>query len=90
MCVCVCIYIYIYSSINLYTYIHIYLHTQSFCMTLSDFSPSLCIYIYCYPQTVSLYHNSSVWLDREDASSWDRNPADFMLVRYLIAQPSAI
>ena len=35
------------------------------------------IYIYTYivihRQAVSLYHNSSAWLDTQDASSWDRN-----------------
>ena len=30
-------------------------------------------------QTVSLYHNSSVWLDTQDASSWDRNLPNFTL-----------
>ena len=29
--------------------------------------------------TVSLYHNSPVWLDTQDASSWDRNPPNFTL-----------
>ena len=46
-------------------------------------SPSVYIYIYIYivinRQTVSLYHNSSVWLDTRDASSWDRNPPNFTL-----------
>ena len=27
-------------------------------------------------QTVSLYHNFSVWLDTVDSRSWDRNLAD--------------
>ena len=35
------------------------------------------IYIVMHRQTVSLYHNSSVWLDTQDASSWDRNPPNF-------------
>ena len=38
-------------------------------------------YIYIYTvirrQTVSLYHNLSVWLNMRDTSSWDRNPANF-------------
>ena len=34
----------------------------------------MCIYI---------YHNSSVWLDTQDASSWDQNPPDFTSGRYL-------
>ena len=36
-------------------------------------------YIYCYPQTVLLYHNSSVWLDTLDASSCNRNAPNFTL-----------
>ena len=42
------------------------------------------IYIYIYivipKQTVSLYHNSSVWLDMQAASSRNRNPADFTYI----------
>ena len=53
----------------------------------------VCVYIYIYiviyRQTVSLYHNSSVWLDTRDASSWDRNPADLMLVGHLTPQLSS-
>ena len=44
---------------------------MAYCRTNSP-----CIYIYIYilsPQIGSLYHNSSVWLDTWDASSWDRN-----------------
>ena len=41
------------------------------------------LYIYKYilssRQTVSLYHNSSVWLDTLDTWSWDRNPPNFTL-----------
>ena len=37
------------------------------------------MYIVINRQTVSLYHNSSVWLDTQDASSWDQNPPNFML-----------
>ena len=36
-------------------------------------------YIYSHPQTVSIYQNSSVWLDTQDARSRDRNPANFTL-----------
>ena len=35
-------------------------------------------YIVIQRQTVSLCHNPSVWLDTEDACSWDRNPPNFM------------
>ena len=37
------------------------------------------IYIVSHGQTVSLYLNSSVWLDTLDASSWDQNPPNFTL-----------
>ena len=37
------------------------------------------IYIVIHRQTVSLYHNSSVWLDTLDAWSWDQNPPNFTL-----------
>ena len=41
------------------------------------------IYIYIniviYRQSVSLYHNSPVWLYAQDATSWDRNLPNFTL-----------
>ena len=37
----------------------------------------VCVCIGIPRQDVSLYHNSSVWLDTRDASSRDRNPTDF-------------
>ena len=49
----------------------------------SSHSNSITIYIYIYiyivihRQTVSLYHNSSLQLDTQDASSWDRNQPNF-------------
>ena len=48
--------------------------------------PKLYIYIYIYiytviyRQTVLLYHNSLVWLDMWDASSWNWNLSDFTSV----------
>ena len=46
-------------------------------------SNKLNIYIYIcvcsHPQTETLYHNYSVWLDRLDTLRWDRNPLNFML-----------
>ena len=33
--------------------------------------------IFIHKQTVSLYHDLLVWLDTRDASSCDRNPANF-------------
>ena len=38
-------------------------------------------------KTVSLYHNSSVWLDPREASSWHRNSVDFTSFRYLAPEP---
>ena len=43
---------------QLYLYIYIYIY----------------IYILIYGETVSLYHNSSVWLETPEASRWGRNP----------------
>ena len=42
--------------------------------------PKGSIYIVIHRQTVSLYHNSSEWLDTWDGSSWDRNSANFTLI----------
>ena len=39
-------------------------------------------------QTISLYHNSTVWLDMQDSSSWDRNLSNFTLD--LVSYNSAI
>ena len=36
----------------------------------------VCVCVCVCVLTVSLYHNSSVWLDMRDASSWDQNPAN--------------
>ena len=43
------------------------------------------IYKYCviHRQTVSLYHNYSVWLDTENASSWGRDLPNFTLALVL-------
>ena len=45
------------------------------------------IYIYSHPQIVSLYHNSSLWLDTEDAWSRDQNRLNLTLdlVSYRLA-----
>ena len=53
---------------------------------------TLYIYIFnklIHRQTVSLYHNPSVWLDPQDASSQDRNLANFTSVGYLTPKPSS-
>ena len=56
----------------LYIYIYIYMY----------------MYIAPHRQTVSLYHNCSVWLDTQDASRWDWNPHNFTL--YMVTNLSAI
>ena len=35
---------------------------------------------------VSLYHNSSVWLDNRDTSGWDGSPTHFTSARYLTSK----
>ena len=45
-------------------------------MEYSNDQKTLCLYIVIQRQTVSLYQNSSVWLDTVDGRSWDRNWAD--------------
>ena len=52
------------------TYIYIYIYI-------------LYIYIVIHRQTDPLYQNSSVSINTRDASSWDRNSAEFMSIRYL-------
>ena len=37
----------------------------------------------CVTSTLSLYHNSSVWLDIQDISSWDWNPPNFVGISIL-------
>ena len=59
-----------------YAHTHTYIHTH------------ICTVI--HRQTVSLYHNSSVWLDTQDASIWNRNPADLMSVGYLTSKLSSL
>ena len=60
---------------------------MSLCLSYSIFYIYIYIYIYIVilRQTVSLYHNSSVWLDTEDAWSWDWNPPNFTLDLYIIS-----
>ena len=50
---------------------------NSLARVLNHRERSVCIDI--LRQIVSLYHNSSVWLDTQDASSWDRNSPNFTL-----------
>ena len=42
-------------------------------------SREVSVYIVIQRQTVSLYHNTPVWLDTWDASNCDRNPTNFTL-----------
>ena len=63
-----------------YIYIYIYIYIQIIIYTLTNHI-SIYIYIYilfCHPQNrpVSFYQNSSLWLERLDSRSWDRNPVD--------------
>ena len=44
----------------------------------------VCIIIVFHRQTVSFYHNSSLLLDTRDASSWDRNPANFTFWNFIV------
>ena len=69
-----CVCVYVYMYIYIYIFIHTYIY----------------IYIVIDRQTVLLYCNSSVWLDMQDASSWDQNPVAFMPLGDLAAQPLGI
>ena len=59
--------------------------TSAFLSLVISSLSSLLLYIYIYIyivihwQTVSLYHNSSVWLVTYDSWCWDRNPPNFKL-----------
>ena len=62
--------IHIHIHKQIHTYWYIYIHTQI----------HIYIHIYCHPQTdFSLYHNSSVWQDSQETSSWNCNPPNFTL-----------
>ena len=76
MRVCVCVHVcdwlvFVYTCICGYMYVclcaYIYLYERMY----------ICIHVYCHPQTVSLYHNTSVWLDAQDVLTWDRNLSIF-------------
>ena len=66
---------YIYILVYTYYIVKRYTWTKLKWFTIL-FKSHLCLYI-CHPQTVSLYHDSSVGLDRLDSWSWDRNLADW-------------
>ena len=53
-----------------------------FTRVLSPWKGSM--YIIIHRQTVSLYHNSSLWLDMQDASNWDWNLPNFTLDMVII------
>ena len=78
------IYIYIYIYVHLWRCVSIintkykssnkYVYLWYICVCTHIY---IYIYIYIYTSTdrsVSFYQNSSVWLDRLDSRSWDRNP----------------
>ena len=50
--------------------------TSVLSVRLDDIYIYIYIYIVIQRQTVSFYQNTSVWLDRLDFRSWDRNLAD--------------
>ena len=85
------IYIYIWYTSYIYIYIYIYIHTHIHIYTTINLWNSINIKYKIYVihrQTVSLYHNSSVWLDTQDALSWDWNLPKFTLD--LVSYRSAI
>ena len=56
--------------------------------SINLYVPIVYIYIYCHLQAVSLYNDSPVWLDTQNATSWDRNAPNFTLD--LVSYRSAI
>ena len=54
------------TAAQLHTHTHTHTHTHIY----------IYIYIVSHRQTVLFYQNSSVWLDRQDSRSWDRNLAN--------------
>ena len=87
-------YIYIYKSISVhskYIYINIFLsplHIYIFQYIQLYIYIYIYIYILIHGQTVSLYHIFFVWIDMQDASSWDGNQPNFTLD--LVSNSSAI
>ena len=85
-----CMYIYLSRFLFVCLYIYEYelpipLHMIITVKLIADRHTHTHIYIYIYIYivihrlTVSLYHNSSLWLDTLDAGSWDRNSPNFTL-----------
>ena len=58
--------VHIFSTYLSYVFIHTHTHTHIYIY-----------YIVIHSQTISLYHNSSLWLDTRDARSGDRNLGNF-------------
>ena len=58
--------------------IHIYSHPRRFVYVCVGVYIYVYIYV-CMYVCVNVNHNSSVWLDTEDVSSWDRKPTNFTL-----------
>ena len=54
----------------------VYRHNEEMKRHDTSFYTDIYIYIVIHRQTISLYHNSSVWLNTDGSRSWDRNLAD--------------
>ena len=67
----------IYNFSDHYEIINVNVIIQDFELS-NDFKQNICIYCH-HRQTVSVYHNSSVWLNAKDTWSWDWNPPNFTL-----------
>ena len=80
MYVCICLHIFIYlifKKLKIHFYDPSQLGQGNF-VVLKE-GKSIYIYIVIHRQTVLFYHNSSVWLDTQDARSRDWNPSNFTL-----------
>ena len=66
-----------------HTHRHTHTHTHTHIYIYICIYMCVCVCNVIHRWTVFLYYNSSVWLDTRDASSSDRNLADFLSVRYL-------
>ena len=59
---------------KIYIYIYIYISMRESIFEGKSFTHT---YIDIHTQSLSLYHNLSVWLDTPDALSWNLSPANF-------------
>ena len=65
-----------YSQIYFCLYIYVWFAYIYICMIWDTFFIQ---FLFIHRQAVSLYHNSSLWLDTWDASSWDWDLPNYML-----------